>query len=152
MSRYYFSAKVFGVFDSKLKTVYQKNGTWPVDAQFITDEQYDEFFRKPTPNEGMVLGSLNGLPIWVECIKKDSEIIKQEQQWQQSQLTKTSAAIVHYECDAKIPDIYSELRVTTYTEDDYYALLSDRKLLVEYLQQEDFPECGRPTISELANA
>lgn len=78
-----------------------------------------------------------------------SELIEKEHHWQQSQLTKTSASIVHYESDAKIPDIYSELRVTTYTEDDYYALLGDRKLLVEYVEQEDFPECGRPTLSGL---
>ena len=75
--------------------------------------------------------------------------LQHEKDWQQSQLTKTSTAITHYESDAKIPDIYSELRVANYTEDDYYALLGDRKLLVEYLEQQDFPECGRPKLSGL---
>ena len=77
--------------------------------------------------------------------------INQESQWQQSELLKTSTAIEHYKSDVAIPDIYSELRVTQYTGDNYYSLLGDRKLLVEYLQQRDFPDCGRPILSGLTS-
>jgi len=69
--------------------------------------------------------------------------------WQQTKLSNVNQCIFNYESDMKIPDIYSELRITNYTESDYYALLGDRKLLSEYVTQEDFPECGRPTLSGL---
>ncbi|MBL4828871.1 MAG: hypothetical protein JKY55_03095 [Aliivibrio sp.] len=69
--------------------------------------------------------------------------------WQKTELSSINQAIEQFGSDAKIPDIYSELRVTSYTENDYYALLGDRKLLSEYVKQIDFPECGRPTLSGL---
>ncbi|ANU36280.1 hypothetical protein [Vibrio scophthalmi] len=72
-----------------------------------------------------------------------------EREWQELQLQKVDALLKQYEIDAKIPERYSELRVSSYSEDNYYALLGDRKLLVEYLNQSDFPECGRPTLSKI---
>ena len=78
-----------------------------------------------------------------------SEFIETEKQWQQEVLTKVEAELLFYAQDKQIPEIYSELRKTNYTEDDYYSLLGDRILLNEYVEQEDFPECGRPTLSGL---
>ena len=75
--------------------------------------------------------------------------IETEKQWQQEVLTKVEAELLFYAQDKQIPEIYSELRKTNYTEDDYYSLLGDRILLNEYVEQEDFPECGRPTLSGL---
>ncbi|MDW1615047.1 hypothetical protein R7D96_13015 [Vibrio sp. Vb2853] len=75
-----------------------------------------------------------------------------ETQWQQEQLNSVAKEIERYQLDSQVPEAYSELRVTNYSESEYYALLGDRKLLVEYLEQPDFPECGRPTLSGLANA
>ncbi|WP_122036437.1 hypothetical protein [Aliivibrio sp. EL58] len=111
----------------------------PSDNELLMNE------RRPS-SEYVAKSNGDGTGFWFQSSDVFSE---RERIWQQSQLTKTSTAIVHYESDAKIPDIYSELRVTNYTEDDYYALLGDRKLLVEYLEQQDFPECGRPKLSGL---
>ncbi|WP_196589180.1 hypothetical protein [Aliivibrio fischeri] len=72
-----------------------------------------------------------------------------EKQWQQELLTKVEAELLFYAQDKQIPEIYSELRKTNYTEDEYYSLLGDRILLNEYVEQDDFPECGRPTLSGL---
>ena len=72
-----------------------------------------------------------------------------EVEWQTSTLQKVSASILQYQTDMAIDELYSELRAQTYNEDDYFALLGDRKLLIEYVQQEDFPECGRPALSGL---
>lgn len=69
--------------------------------------------------------------------------------WQEDQLNKVTQTLKECEADLKIPERYSELRVTTFTERDYYQLLMDRKLLIEYLNQPDFPECGRPQLSNL---
>ena len=78
-------------------------------------------------------------PVWAQ----------DEKQWQQETLTKVEAELVFYAQDKDIPELYSELRKTHYSEDDYYSLLGDRILLNEYVLQEDFPECGRPTLSGL---
>ena len=78
-------------------------------------------------------------PVWAQ----------EEKQWQQETLTKIEAELVFYAQDKDIPELYSELRKTHYSEDDYYSLLGDRILLNEYIQQEDFPECGRPILSGL---
>lgn len=71
----------------------------------------------------------------------------EERHWQQTELGNVNAAIAVYQADMAIDDLYSELRAGTYNEDDYFKLLGDRKLLIEYVQQADFPECGRPKLS-----
>lgn len=71
----------------------------------------------------------------------------EERHWQQIELNKISAAIAEYQTDLAIDERYSELRAITYNEADYFSLLGDRKLLIEYVQQPDFPECGRPELS-----
>ncbi|MGF1909161.1 hypothetical protein L4C38_06960 [Vibrio kasasachensis] len=78
--------------------------------------------------------------------------IEQEKEWQRMELTKVDRSIFNYRQDQSIPEIYSELRITSYSEADYYALLSDRKLLIDYVIQVDFPECGRPILSGLASS
>ncbi|GLR75995.1 hypothetical protein [Aliivibrio sifiae] len=72
-----------------------------------------------------------------------------EKQWQQVKLTKVETELLFYAQDKQIPELYSELRKTHYSEDEYFSLLGDRILLNEYVQQDDFPECGRPTLSGL---
>ena len=74
-----------------------------------------------------------------------------ETEWQRDELNKVELALVAYKDDMQIPEIYSELRTTQDTEAGYYKLLGDRKRLVEYLEQSDFPDCGRPELSELSN-
>ena len=76
-------------------------------------------------------------------------LIAEEQQWSKSTLHQVEIEVVKYQQDQAIPIDYSELRVTAYTEQQYYDLLMDRKLLNEYVLQSDFPECGRPTLSGL---
>ncbi|CAK1989014.1 MULTISPECIES: hypothetical protein [Vibrio] len=71
----------------------------------------------------------------------------EERYWQQTELARVNAAIAEYQADITIDERYSELRAGTYTEEDYFKLLGDRKLLIEYVQQADFPECGRPKLS-----
>ncbi|CAK1773878.1 conserved hypothetical protein [Vibrio crassostreae] len=71
----------------------------------------------------------------------------EERHWQQTELAHVNAAIAEYQADMAIEEQYSELRAGTYTEEDYFKLLGDRKLLIEYVQQADFPECGRPKLS-----
>ena len=73
-----------------------------------------------------------------------------ETSWQSAELEKVEVMLKAYVEDMQIPEQYSELRKTHNTEASYYKLLMDRKLLTEYLQQPDFPECGRPTLSGLA--
>tara|TARA_B100001059_G_scaffold235022_1_gene279322 strand:- start:324 stop:734 length:411 start_codon:yes stop_codon:yes gene_type:complete len=101
--------------------------------------------RRPS-TECVAKSNGSGTGDWVKSLATLNE---QEHQWQRDALSRTTREITNYESDAKIPDLYSELRVTNYTEDDYYAFLGDRKLLVEYVKQEDFPECDRPKLSGL---
>ncbi|OCH06576.1 hypothetical protein [Aliivibrio fischeri] len=75
--------------------------------------------------------------------------INLETHWQQDVLTNVEAELLFYAQDMQIPELYSELRKTNYTENDYYSLLGDRILLNEYVEQDDFPECGRPKLSGL---
>ena len=80
------------------------------------------------------------------------KLIEQEQEWQRMELAKVDKSIFNYRQDQSIPEIYSELRITSYSEADYYCLLGDRKLLIDYVTQDDFPECGRPILSGLASS
>lgn len=73
----------------------------------------------------------------------------EEREWQEKVLSEVEALLNQYRIDAEVPEIYSELRTSNYSESNYYALLGDRKLLIEYLEQHDFPECGRPKLSGL---
>ncbi|CAK2169201.1 MULTISPECIES: hypothetical protein [Vibrio] len=82
-------------------------------------------------------------------IQSDKIDVSQEASWQKNKLSAINAAIAEYQADMMIDERYSELRVGTYSEEDYFKLLGDRKLLIEYVQQEDFPECGRPMLSSL---
>jgi hypothetical protein len=82
-------------------------------------------------------------------VKSEKIDTHQEKAWQQSELTKIGIAIAEYHTDMAIDELYSELRVSQYNEDDYFKMLGDRKLLIEYVQQDDFPECGRPALSRL---
>lgn len=87
---------------------------------------------------------------------QDGKVVKrakinaiQEQNWQRMRLNETNAAIAEYQADKLIDERYSELRTSTHSEEEYYQLLGDRKLLIEYVQQADFPQCGRPKLSGL---
>lgn len=71
----------------------------------------------------------------------------EERHWQQTELNRINAAITEYQADMAIDELYAELRAGIYSEEDYFKLLGDRKLLIEYLLQDDFPECGRPKLS-----
>lgn len=73
----------------------------------------------------------------------------EERDWQKMVLNGVEELLNQYRIDAQVPEVYSELRVSDYSESNYYALLGDRKLLIEYIEQEDFPECGRPKLSGL---
>ncbi|MEZ9604254.1 hypothetical protein AB4274_13660 [Vibrio sp. 10N.261.55.A10] len=77
------------------------------------------------------------------------ERLEKERRWQKSELNKVERLVSDYKQDNDIPLIYSELRISSLTEGDYYSLLGDRKLLTEYLVQSDFPDCGRPILSGL---
>ncbi|WP_019615084.1 hypothetical protein [Psychromonas ossibalaenae] len=76
--------------------------------------------------------------------------IKKEKEWQTAQLTVIQQMLNAYLQDKHIPDKYAALRITRYSKREYYALLMARKLLHEYLLQDDFPECGRPVLPEIA--
>lgn len=94
-----------------------------------------------------VNGDFGEIAPYVEPVIDIAEV---EMAWQTAELEKVEAALKPYTEDMQIPEQYSELRKTENTEENYYKLLMDRKLLVEYLLQPDFPECGRPTLSGLA--
>ncbi|GLQ72914.1 hypothetical protein [Vibrio penaeicida] len=85
---------------------------------------------------------------WVVNVAlKKQALTETEITWQRQQVAKVEEAINHYQQDRAIPEHYSNLRVTTFTDDQYYQLLQDRKRLVDYVKHPDFPECGRPTLS-----
>ncbi|WGW01533.1 hypothetical protein QF117_12170 [Vibrio sp. YMD68] len=90
-----------------------------------------------------------GIYHYVDGVFEKVTIINEveERHWQQTELTHVNAAITEYQADMAIEEPYSELRAGTYTEEDYFKLLGDRKMLIEYVQQADFPECGRPKLS-----
>ncbi len=98
------------------------------------------------PIHGRHIASNNGT--WEEVIESSINI-EIEHSWQKNKLSRIELEISSYLQDQAIPIEYSELRVTAYTEQQYYDLLMDRKLLNEYVLQSDFPECGRPTLSGL---
>ncbi|WP_019615473.1 hypothetical protein [Psychromonas ossibalaenae] len=76
-----------------------------------------------------------------------AELITQETTWSKETLQLVNIEIMRCQQDRLIPDEYSALMITDYTDVHYYALLRDRKLLHEYPLQDDFPECGRPVLS-----
>ncbi|PTO90755.1 hypothetical protein CWO08_21875 [Vibrio sp. 10N.286.48.B8] len=77
-----------------------------------------------------------------------------EEKWQKAELSKVNQVLTEHaiavEINKNIEDKYSELRTPTLSENDYFSLLGDRKLLVEYVLQEDFPDCDRPHLIGLA--
>ncbi|GEK13211.1 hypothetical protein [Aliivibrio fischeri] len=73
-----------------------------------------------------------------------------EMQWQEMMLKKISVALASYESDKGIPEEYRDiLSVSQLSEEEHFAILCDRKLLIEYIQQDDFPECGRPELNQV---
>ncbi|OEF12750.1 hypothetical protein [Aliivibrio logei] len=122
--------------DEKGNYQVEELGPIPKTHTLLVPEQFDSW------NEALTQWQYDAAryrPVWAQ----------DEKQWQQETLIKVEAELVFYAQDKDIPELYSELRKTHYSEDDYYSLLGDRILLNEYVQQEDFPECGRPTLSGL---
>ncbi|EGQ8442853.1 hypothetical protein GTW15_07635 [Vibrio cholerae] len=93
-----------------------------------------------------------GAYYYVDAVFEKVTVINEaeERLWQQTELARVNAAIAEHQADIAIEEQYSELRAGTYTEEDYFKLLGDRKLLIEYVQQADFPDCGRPKLSASA--
>mgnify|MGYP003665063778 CR=1 FL=1 len=71
----------------------------------------------------------------------------EEREWQEKMLKVAERMLLNCVWDRLISEEHSALRVTTFTESDYHAILGDRKLLVDYLEHPDFPEGGRPVLS-----
>ena len=60
-----FSPSLVGFFSEDLKDLYEKNGNWPGDLVEITQQVHLEFSgQAPT---GKMLGSINGMPQWVDA-------------------------------------------------------------------------------------
>ncbi|CAH0543090.1 hypothetical protein [Vibrio marisflavi] len=72
----------------------------------------------------------------------------EENLWVSVRLTALEELLPRVQTDQAIPDEYSELRTTSYTESEYYGLLMDRKILIEYTEDAEFPACERPPISQ----
>lgn len=135
-----------------------KNIYLGIDVNFHELGDIDEYYPHTTAafadtKHGLELyhravnGEFGEIAPYVEPVIDVAEV---EMAWQVVELKKVELALKPYTEDMQIPEQYSELRKTTNTEDNYYKLLMDRKLLVEYLLQPDFPECGRPTLSGLS--
>ncbi|MDN3696999.1 hypothetical protein QWY97_06480 [Vibrio cortegadensis] len=127
-----------------------------MDVQFTEFEEYVPFSASVNADTkyGLALyqRAINGeFGVVIPYVKPVINVAEVETAWQVAELETVEFALKPYAEDMQIPDQYSELRKTTNTEENYYKLLMDRKLLVEYLQQSDFPECGRPVLSELSN-
>jgi len=134
------------LYDYRNKTAYSKDrdngknyqvtafGELPETHTLLEPRRYDSWI-----NEQWQYDEQRYLPVFIE----------EEQNWCKSLLQLVEVEIVKYQQDQAIPIDYSELRITAYTEQQYYGLLMDRKLLNEYVLQSDFPECGRPTLSGL---
>lgn len=60
----YFSAEKVACYPDDLRGDYELAGTWPADAEAITDEEFDRFFLNP-PAPGFKLGVKAGRPAWV---------------------------------------------------------------------------------------
>lgn len=66
MEEIYFSAREAGFFiGSWLEEGIYTEDNWPDDAILLTEEEIEEYHGKGSP-EGMVLGSKDGRPVWVE--------------------------------------------------------------------------------------
>ncbi len=125
----------------------------PESYREVDDAYYEHFMLAQASGDYRIEYQEADIPVIRELNDEEKhqvDFTNQELEWQANELIKVNKAINSYQQDQPIPEIYSELRVTSYTEDDYYSLLGDRKLLVEYLEQEDFLECERPTLSGLA--
>ncbi len=146
-----------------LTIVEAKNPQWvnvektrlDMDVQFTEFEEYVPFSASDNADteHGLALyqrainGNFGAIAPYVEPVTDAADV---ETVWQTAELEKVETILKPYAEDMQIPEQYSELRKTANTEENYYKLLMDRKLLVEYLLQPDFPECGRPTLSGLS--
>lgn len=64
MSDFGFSAKTNSMYDISMKDDYIMAGTWPDDINNISQEVYNHFLQDPP--KGKALGSLDGMPAWVD--------------------------------------------------------------------------------------
>lgn len=130
------------------KTAYAKN---PAEHDDYAISHYGDIPETHTLLERQafhVWDELNGSWSYEDALYRE-DWIANEKAWQARALSAVERLIPSAKNDLDVPELYDELRV--YSESDYYALMRDRKLLVEYLIQEDFPDCGRPVLSGLAN-
>ncbi|ANS86909.1 hypothetical protein VSVS12_03200 [Vibrio scophthalmi] len=95
--------------------------------------------------QALVNGEYGDIQEFVELPLSELEVIELEKQWVAQELEQIAKPIASYVEDMAIPDKYSELRTSTLSEAEYYNLVGYKKLLVEYLEQADFPDCGRPS-------
>lgn len=61
---YVYSSSTNSMYPLDLKEDYLNAGSWPEDGIEISEEDYREY--NSTPPNGMMLGSVNGLPCWIE--------------------------------------------------------------------------------------
>lgn len=77
MEEYVFSAISTAFYPISLKDRYEASNTWPEDGLSVDTSVYIEF--TATPPEGKKIGSIDGLPVWVDVQKKsDSDLYQDE--------------------------------------------------------------------------
>lgn len=60
-----FSPSNAAFYSYTLKDLFDAAGTWPTDAVDVTDDVRDQF--RVAPPDGKILGSVDGLPAWVDA-------------------------------------------------------------------------------------
>ena len=64
MEQYYYSASKNQLLPESLFEDYQSAGSWPDDAEPVSDDLYQEFGANPAPAGKIMVTGDDGLPVW----------------------------------------------------------------------------------------
>ncbi|CND23623.1 phage tail protein [Yersinia pseudotuberculosis] len=62
----YFSGTTKGFYQHSWQSEYQAAGNWPPDVVKLTEEEKKNYWKK-SPPVGMVIGTINGHPAWINA-------------------------------------------------------------------------------------
>lgn len=99
----FFSASTMGFYD-EAELEFFKN--WPGDAVIITEEEHIQFI-SPAPG-GKILGSKDGMPVWVDKPAPTHEQLVSQAEQQKSQLRKAADSEIAWLQDAVDAGIASD--------------------------------------------
>lgn len=83
--KYFFSPSLKSIYPEELKSVYVKAKSWPTDLIEIPETAAKIFIESSSP-VGKVLGCVDNLPAWIDCIMTQETLIHQEFLWVDTEL------------------------------------------------------------------